>query len=183
MKKPIKKPKQKSLGTIHKRLLRLWSEAVRGRTGFACELCGIKRGEINKGGKPEKIDAHHFLSKEIKDCPLKYDIRNGVSVDPFCHKFGIPSFHRDPVRTITWLQNNRPSDYEFIRDHADIRVDLDNRKVLEEIEIRLRAKEPLNLDRLIDIEKRFPRKTRSNIELEGNLFEQLAEPKTDLDSL
>lgn len=147
----MRRPKLKPLSTIHKRLLRLWSEAVRSRTDFTCELCGIKKGEINRGGKSEKIDAHHILSKSIKDCPLKYDIRNGVAVCPYCHKFGIPSFHRDPVRTITWLQENRPSDYEFIRDYADIRVDLDNRKILEEIEIKLRAKEPLNLNYLIDI--------------------------------
>jgi len=182
MKTKTKKPKIKKVSTIRRRLLREWSEAVRSRVDFTCELCGKKKANLNEKGVHEKIDAHHFLAKEIKDCPLKFDIRNGVAVCPFCHKFGIPSFHRDPVRTITWLIQNRPDDYAFIRDHADIRIDLENRQVLEEIEKRLLAKEPLNLEKLKEIEERFRRNTKKP-ELEGNIFDQLSEPKTDLDEL
>ena len=178
MKAKTKKPKIKKISTIRKRLLREWSEAVRSRVDFTCELCGKKKSDFNEKGVHEKIDAHHFLAKEIKDCPLKFDIRNGVAVCPFCHKFGIPSFHRDPIRTITWLMQNRPNDYAFVRDNAYIRIDLENRKVLEEIEMRLLAKEPLDLEKLKKIEERFCRNTKKP-ELEGNIFDQLAEPKTD----
>ena len=130
--------KLKSVAVIRRRLLRLWSEAVRSRVGYKCEVCGLKRGTI-VNEKAVKIDAHHIISKLIKDSPLKYDIRNGVSVCTSCHKFGPNSFHKNPIRTITWLMDNRPLDYAFLLDNDALRVNLDDRGVLEEIEARLRA--------------------------------------------
>lgn len=151
--KRIKKKKLKKISTIQHRLFRMWSEIIRSRTNYHCELCGIKKGEINKNGKKEKIDAHHLLVKEIKNCPLKFEILNGVSVCVFCHKFGIPSFHRDPIRTITWLQKERPERYEYVLKNSDIRIDLENRNVLKEIENRLKEGLSLDLNKLQEIEK------------------------------
>jgi hypothetical protein len=172
-KKAPKKKKIESLPKIKRRLFKLWSLAVRERGGHQCEYCGIKKGDLNKNDKVTKIDAHHILSRDVKDCPLKFDIMNGIGVCPFCHKFGIPSFHRDPVTTITWLQEHRPDRYEYVLKNVRFTVDLDNRKVLAEIEERLNANESLDLEKLSEIEKEFPRKERkpkSEIE-EGSLFE------------
>lgn len=183
-KKKEKKAKQKklqSIPTIRHRLHRLWSEIVRGRASYKCELCGMAKGEINKNGKETKIDAHHFLSKEIKDCPLKFDIMNSVSVCTFCHKFGIPSFHRDPVRTITWLQKERPERYQYVLAHADIRVDLENRKVLEEIENKLKQKLPLDFALLKEIERLNPRAAPKK-RLRGTLFDKEPEEPEEPES-
>jgi hypothetical protein len=182
-----KKKKLDSIPKINRRLFRLWSEAVRDRCNSTCELCGVKKGDLNDNEVPIKIDAHHFLSRDIKDCPLKFDILNGVGVCPFCHKFGIPSFHRDPVYTITWLQENRPERYEYVLKNSSFKVDLQNRKVLEEIEARLLAKESLDLDKLAQIESSFPRQSRKKEVIPDDIFENIvddSEKETfkDLDS-
>jgi len=180
MKKTQKKKKLSSIPKINRRLFKLWSEAVRERASNQCEFCGKKKGEDNGHGIINKLDAHHFLSRKIKDCPLKFDVRNGVMADPFHHKFGIPSFHRDPVTTITWLQKTRPSDYEFILTNTLFRVDLDNRFVLAEIEERLIAKEPLDLNKLKDIEAKNPRPKKEE-KSKKTIFDTLEDEKEDID--
>ena len=172
--KKQKKKKLDSIPKINRHLFKLWSLAVRERAGHKCELCGIAKGEIhiNQLGKEikTKIDAHHLLSRNVKDCPLKFDIMNGVAVDPACHKFSIPSFHRDPVYTITWLQKNCPDRYEHVLKYHKFTVDLQNRKVLEEIESKLKEQLPLDLDKLKAIEAEFPRKVK--VEIEDSLFDE-----------
>lgn len=172
-KKNPKKKKLSSVPTINRRLFKLWSEAVRNRAGNKCEYCGLKKGDIGPNGNPiTKIDAHHFISKKIKDCPLKFEILNGISVDPFCHKFGIPSFHRDPITTITWLIQNHYDRYQYILNHPHLRVDLQNRKVLEKIEEHLRNEEPLDIEKLMEIEKMYPRQMKTpKTKIKGSLFD------------
>jgi len=174
-----KKPKKKKLDSIPKinrRLFKLWSIAVRNRAEHKCEFCGISKGDLNKNDVKTKIDAHHLLSRNVKNCPLKFDILNGISVCPFCHKFGIPSFHRDPITTITWLQKNNPERYEHVLRYNLFIVDLENRKVLEEIESKLVAQLPLDLDKLKSIEAEFPRKINVKVKIEGSLFDEFNEP-------
>ena len=142
--------KMKSVAVIRRRLLLLWSQAVRSRTGYTCEVCGLKRGDM-VDGKAIKLDAHHILSKLIKNSPLKYDIRNGVCLCSAHHKFGWDSFHKNPLRTIRWLQTNRPLDYQYILDNDALRVNLDHREVLGEIEARLREGKSLDLLKLSKI--------------------------------
>lgn len=173
MKKEQKKKKLDSIPKINRRLFNLWSLAVRERANHKCEFCGVSKGNINKNNKKIKIDAHHLLSRKIKDCPLKFDIRNGVGVCSFCHKFGIPSFHRDPITTITWLKNNRLDRYEFVLQNNLFTVDMENRKILEEIEIKLKAQLPLDLEKLKKIESEFPRNIKNQIE--GSLFDEFDE--------
>lgn len=171
-KKAPKKKKLDSVPKINRRLFKLWSEVVRGKAGDKCEWCGKSKGEDNGHGIVNKIDAHHLLSRKIKDCPLKFDIRNGIAACPFHHKWGIPSFHRDPVTTITWLQKNRPEDCDFILKNSLFTVDLDNRMVLEEIENRLNAKEPLDLQKLKDIEAKYPRQPKEPKAPKNTLFDK-----------
>ena len=175
----IKKPKKKKLDSIPKinrRLFKLWSIAVRERAGHKCEFCGITKGDINKNGVKCKVDAHHLMSRNVKNCPLKFDILIGIGVCPFCHKFGIPSFHRDPVTTITWLQKNLSERYERVLQYNLFTVDLENRKVLEEIESKLIAKLPLDLEKLKSIEAEFPRKVNVRVKIEGSLFDEFNDP-------
>lgn len=172
--KPTKlaiKKKLDSIPKINRRLFKLWSESVKERAGDKCEFCGHKTGEDNGHGIINKIDSHHIISRKIKDSPLKFDVRNGVIADPFHHKFGIPSFHKDPITTITWLIKTRPEDYKFLLENSLFIVDMENRYVLEEIERRLVAKELLNFNKLKDIEKQFPRRPSKPV-LRGSLFDK-----------
>lgn len=158
MAKKIKKEKKKKLESIPKinrRLFKLWSEIIRGRTGYSCEYCGVKRGEKNKDGKPVKIDAHHLMNRDVRNCPLKFSISNGVSVCAKCHKFSPDnSFHMNPVVTIDWLIKNSPERFNFVLNNFKKRVSLDDREVLNCIETSLNNKEDLNIDLLIEISKK-----------------------------
>jgi len=172
--KKQKKKKLDSIPKINRRLFKIWSLAVRGRAGNKCEFCGLGKGDIGASGNPiNKIDAHHLLSRDIKDCPLKFDIMNSVAVCPFHHKFGIPSFHRDPITTITWLQENRPDRYEYILINSKERVDLQNRKVLEQIEISLKQNMSLDIKNLQEIEKLFPRQSQKGAIETGDIFNDI----------
>lgn len=157
-----KRKKLDPIPKINRRLFKLWSEAVRGRVGFKCEICGIERGAINENGKPVKIDAHHFMNRDITDCPLKFDIRNGISLCPKHHKFSSDeSFHMNPVVTMNWVQKNRPDSFSFVLENYKTRIDLHNREILAEIEDKLSKAEPLDLQKLIeiDIKSKQPEKT------------------------
>lgn len=155
--KKIKKEKKKKLDSIPKinrRLFKLWSEAVRGKTDFSCEVCGIKRGGISEKGNPIKIDAHHLMNRDITNCPLKFDIRNGIALCPKHHKFSPDeSFHMNPVVTMDWVQKNRPDSFTFVLNNYKTKVDLHNRTILAEIEISLTNKQPLDLEKLIEIDR------------------------------
>ena len=176
MKKKDKKKKLDSIPKINRRLFKLWSLAVREPLNGKCEFCGKSIGEMGPSGKPiNKLDAHHLLSRNIKDCPLKFDIRNGVGACPFCHKFGTPSFHRDPITTITWLQEHQSERYNFVLENCAFTVDLQNRKVLEEIESKLKEQLPLDLDKINAIEAEFPRSVKVKVEIEGSLFDEFDE--------
>ena len=183
MAKKPKKPKKKkkdSIPKINRRLFKLWNLAVRDPLNGKCEFCGNSVGEIGPSGKPiTKIDAHHFLSRNVRNCPLKFDIRNGIGCCPFCHKFGTPSFHRDPITTITWLQINRPERYKFVLENREFTVDLQNRQVLAEIESKLKEQIPLDFDKLKAIEAEFPRKVKVKVEITGSLFDEFDEELGD----
>jgi hypothetical protein len=174
--KKVKKPKKiklQPISKIQKRLYKIWSDVIRERAGWKCEFCGIENKATNINGVPTKLDAHHFISRKIKDMPLKFEIQNGICACPICHKWGIPSFHRDPITTITWLITNRPDRYKYVLDNSAFRVDLDNRKVLEEIEQRLLAKESLNLEKLKQIEQEFPREQKKTKEQEETIVDMI----------
>ena len=154
----IKKKKLESTAKIRRRLFKLWSLIVRKNS--ECEFCGIENKATNINGISTKLDAHHLISRDVKDMPLKFEIKNGICLCPICHKWGMPSFHRDAITTITWLIKNHPDRYNYVLNNSSVRVDLDNRLVLEEIEKRLIAKESLDLERLKQIEKDFPREQK-----------------------
>ena len=145
-KKITKKPKIITLPRLRNKLFKLWSDAVRSSAKFKCEYCGIENKAININGVSTKLDAHHLVSRKVKDMPLKFDINNGICVCPICHKWGMPSFHRDPITTITWLMKNQPDKYRSVLEHKDVRNNLNNRTVLEYIHSCLVNKELLDYD-------------------------------------
>lgn len=170
MKTP-KKKKLESIPKINRRLFKLWSENV--RKGQKCEYCGRKVGELSLDGKPLiKVDAHHLQSRKIKDNPLKFDILNAVCVCPLHHKFSTnESFHRSPVVTMNWLIKNHPERFNHVLKHFNDIVDLQNREVLKEIENRLNEGKSLDIDRLKEIEAKFPRKPKEIAPM-GSLFDK-----------
>jgi len=169
--KAPKKIKLDSIPKIHRRLFKMWSIIVR-KIG-KCEYCGTVKGEPDKSGKPlKKIDAHHLVTRYIKDNPLKWDILNSVAVCSSCHKFNSDSFHKSPVTTMDWLIKNHPERFNHVLKHIKDCVDLDNRKVLEEIEARLMAGQGLDIEKLQQIETQFPREVKKPVEEVGNLFDE-----------
>ena len=126
--KTAKKKKAEHLPKIRRRLFQLWSEAVRERDGHKCTYCGIKRGTLNDNGKKTKCDAHHFLERNVKGSPLKFDIRNGITLCPKHHKFsGMFSAHKAPINFYEWVRNEHPIHHRFVLDNSELRIDLDNR--------------------------------------------------------
>lgn len=72
-----------------------WSNAVRGRDGFTCQLCG---------GKPKRrksIHAHHIVHF-AKNTALRFDTDNGVTLCRLCHR----RVHREHI-TVTRTEDNK----------------------------------------------------------------------------
>lgn len=161
--KKNKKIKLDSLPKIRRRLLKLWSEVIRERDGYACCYCGIKHmseNPINPSSKV-KCDSHHLLQKEIKNCPLKFEIKNSALLCSSHHKWdGEFSAHKSPIVFYDWFRKKYPDRYNFVLENSTIRVDLENRDVLAEIEKRLLAKESLDIQKLKEIEAKYPRQPK-----------------------
>jgi len=127
-------PKSKRLSRLRKKILKEWSLKVRERDGNRCIYCGIEAGALNKNDKKVILNAHHCLSKSIKDSVLKFDTRNGVTLCPSHHKFsGTDSAHKAPIIFYEWLRNIRPEQYNFVLQNANLRIDLSDEDVLLEI--------------------------------------------------
>lgn len=155
----VKKIKLQSKARIRRRLFKKWSEKVRERDGHECIKCHM--GKTDPGYT--KLDAHHYLQRNIKDSPLKFDIRDGGTLCPSCHKFnGEHSAHKSPIVFYDWLRQARPDDYKFVLGNAKIRVDLDNREILAEIEARLDAGEGLDLTKLMIMDMKAKDKTNED---------------------
>jgi len=113
------------------------------------------------------MNAHHLQSRRNKSNPLKWDIRNSVCVCPLHHKFSCSeSFHNSPVITINWLIKNRPERFNYILEHFNDEVDLENRLILKEIERCLIEDIPLDINRLKQIEIESPRIAKSPKEID-----------------
>ena len=180
--KKINKIKLESLPKIHRRLFKLWSEKVREKSNHTCEWCNKKIGDKGEGGNPiTAMNAHHLQSRKNKYNPLKWDIRNSVCVCPNHHKFSCnESFHNSPVVTINWLMKNRPERFNYVLEHYNDKIDLENRFILKEIERCLLEDDALDLAKLKQIEIEFPRepkKTRVKKDQIG-LFEAIEETTT-----
>ena len=159
--KKVKKIKLESLPKIHRRLFKIWSEKVRLRSNNICEYCGRKVGDVENGKPIVAMNAHHLQSRKNKYNPIKWDLHNSICVCPKCHKFSCEnSFHNSPVVTINWLMKNRPDRFNYVLEHFNDKVDLENRLILKEIERCLVEDANLDLNKLLEIEKEFPREQK-----------------------
>jgi hypothetical protein len=135
--------------------MKLWSQKVKEKDGFACIYCGAKVGDINKNNKKIKCDSHHLLSRDIKNSPLKFDIRNSALLCPEHHKFsGIFSAHRSPINFYEWFRASRPEQYKFVLENTNVRVDLENLEVLNYIEECLLTNKLIDIAALVEIDKK-----------------------------
>ena len=132
-----KKKKLTSLPVIRRRLFRLVSQICRENANETCEVCGMKKGDLYNG-KPQRVEAHHLFSRHIKNSPLKWDLNNLICLCTRCHKTGEKSAHKNPIYFGEWLRINKPEQYQYILDHWEDSVNLDDRLILEKIEKELR---------------------------------------------
>jgi hypothetical protein len=75
---------------------------------------------------------------------------------------------------MNWLIKTHPDQFNYIIEHFNDKVDLENRLILKEIERCLNADEFLNIDRLREIEKNNPRNT-IDAKPKGTLFDKESE--------
>jgi hypothetical protein len=115
----VKKIKLEPPPKIHKRLFKKWSEAVRKRAGFRCEICGRAAGEVDDRsdeGKKIKIDAHHIDGKKFTSV-LRFNPMNGIALCTNCHKFDKNSAHNSTIwfyEAIKAMHNDR---LDYIKVH------------------------------------------------------------------
>lgn len=91
---------------VRRKLLIAWSTRVRARDQNKCAICG----------DVDHINAHHLLAKESYH-HLAYELDNGVSLCPSCHKFGRLSAHKNSVWFASWLMANRAEQWSFAVAH------------------------------------------------------------------
>lgn len=146
MKKSNKSNKKlTSIPIIKRRLFRLVSQICRENANFTCEICGIVKGQLYKN-KPQHVECHHVMSRKNKGSPLQYDLRNLCCLCSYCHKHGKFSAHKHALWFAKWFIKMRPIDADWIIEHTNDVVDLDDRRVLEIIENCLIKKLPLDLN-------------------------------------
>ena len=88
-----------------KQLDRLWSQCVKIRAGYKCEVSGKTKDQC-------KLNSHHIVGK--RNFTLRWDIRNGVCISSGKHTLERQSAHQDPEWFRTWMLENRPSDFEYL---------------------------------------------------------------------
>ena len=147
MKRSKSKPKKlTSIPVLNRRLFKLASIVCRERAGFKCEICGMKKGDLYKC-KPQRVEAHHVMSRSNKNSPLKWDIRNLICLCTLHHKTYKFSAHRHAIWFAEQFKKIRPDDYDWILEHSNDEVDLNDRTVLEIVEKCLKNNLPLDLEK------------------------------------
>ena len=102
MPQKIKEQESLSKTKLGKKLDDAWSLAVKIKAGYRCEVCG-KRSTLN---------SHHIVGRRNRT--TRWDLKNGVCVCVKHHKFGIESFHEDPLWAKEWLEDKRWEDYAYL---------------------------------------------------------------------
>jgi hypothetical protein len=83
---------------IDKRLDAAWSELVKLRANYQCEVCG----------KTKNLNSHHIWSRIRKS--VRWDVQNGVCLCVGCH-VGPKSAHKDPMWFADWIRRKRGEDW------------------------------------------------------------------------
>ncbi len=95
-------PRKISKSSLTKKLDSAWSELVKKRAGYKCEVCG----------KNQILNSHHYISRSNRQ--LRWFVQNGICVCPGCHLFSNNSFHKNPVFGHFWMEENRWEDFQYI---------------------------------------------------------------------
>ena len=93
--------------TAKRKKLSDWSKSVRDRDSNQCCVCG----------KLEHIQAHHLIPKE-RFPQYMFEVINGISLCPSCHKYGAFSFHRHPFWSVVWMREHKPVQYEWVLERS-----------------------------------------------------------------
>jgi hypothetical protein len=138
VKKVTKSSIKKNIRKLKKELMALWTQKVKERAGYRCEYCGVEDKEIKENGKPVVLNAHHLVSRSVRNSALKFNIDNGICLCTDHHKFNSDhSFHKNPVQTIDWLIEAFPERFNVCIDTFEERIDLDDIEVLNRLRDKL----------------------------------------------
>jgi len=102
----LKKPKStlKTRKTLEKACDKLWSEIIKERADYKCEVCG----------KSKNLNSHHVFTRSVK--VLRWRAENGVCLCPGCHTLSSTlSAHKAPFEFVEWFKSKHPSRYEKLK--------------------------------------------------------------------
>jgi hypothetical protein len=107
-----------------KKAWKIVREKVLERDNYTCIWCGKKDKEeyVGKDGKKKTVhlNACHLLPKEFKIFEtLKYDVKNLVAGCSNCHKYGVFSFHRNPIYSLEVVKRKYINNYKYILTKLD----------------------------------------------------------------
>ena len=112
-KKPKKVNKKRQARINKRKSLVEWSNLVKERDGYTCQVCGIKKGELTKNGKVVVFNSHHILAKEGAYTHMMFDVDNGICLCQNCHRFSrVNSPHRQEFVFFVWLMINRTEQFK-----------------------------------------------------------------------
>lgn len=128
--KKITKASLKKEARLNKRkALVAWSDAVKERDGYCCQICGIKKGELTKNGKVVVFNSHHLLAKEGTYSHLMFDISNGVCLCQRCHRYSREnSPHRQEFVFFNWFMKNKPEQFQKLQEKIIKEKDINNER-------------------------------------------------------
>jgi hypothetical protein len=95
-----------------KEKLKHWKNRVLIRDNFTCQKCGRKF--LNE---KNRMHPHHIISLQAvkrKYLFLLTDIKNGICLCPYDHKWAPDSPHQGSMEFIFWLKNKFPSRYKYL---------------------------------------------------------------------
>ncbi len=96
--------KQKKIYKEHGKELKAWAKQVKYLDNNECAICD----------KKEYLNAHHIIPVEVEETRL--DVLNGITLCPSHHKFSwLLSAHTNPLAFFVWLEENRPHQYEYLK--------------------------------------------------------------------
>jgi len=120
--------KKLTIPKLRKKAFKLWAELV--RKGGVCEICGVRKGDLNNKGKPIILHSHHLIGRE--NHALAFDIKNGVSLCIGHHKYFKDSAHKGGLIFHDWFMKKYPERYNYLLINSSNQVDL-NIQTLQEI--------------------------------------------------
>ena len=122
-----KRKKLEPLARIRRRLMRLWTARVGEDWCHRCAVCGSE----------STPNAHHMENRNTCRA-LRYDPMNGILLCPSHHKFGKDSAHKGGIWFADWLRVHHPDRLQYVLEHRNDDVNLNDRAVLARIEASLK---------------------------------------------